>query len=254
MLSGIFHPKNGKAKEDQPTPVAAEVTTPASPQLLGHLLDANKAWAKQKQAENPGLFETLAQGQAPEIMYIGCSDSRVPPTEIVGLGPGDMFVHRNIANTFTTSDLNLLSVLQYAVEALKVKHIVVCGHYNCGGVHAALSDQQLGLLDNWLQPIKDFYMEHRRRVEAVKDPKEKVDLMCELNVLRTVRGVCHTNIVRNAWKKGQDLTVHAWVYRLSDGQIRDLKMDVSSSEQVDPTFEQVLSSRIKPAYIDEQKA
>ncbi|KAI9097218.1 carbonic anhydrase [Phlyctochytrium arcticum] len=225
---------------------------------LDHLLANNKIWAAQRFAQFPELYGKLAQGQAPEIMYIGCSDSRVPPTEIVGLGAGDLFVHRNIANTFVTADLNLLSVLQFAVENLKVKHIVVCGHYNCGGVHAALSDVDLGLIDNWLQPIKDFYHQHRKKVDAAPTQLQKVDVMCELNVLRTARGVAHTTIVRNAWKRGQDLTIHTWCYRLSDAQASnrytsssDLKMDVNKFSDLNPLFEKLVAEKTLPAYLDE---
>ncbi|KAJ3188352.1 hypothetical protein HDU85_005503 [Gaertneriomyces sp. JEL0708] len=217
---------------------------------LAHLLEANKARAKTMHSAVPTHFPTMASGQSPQYMYIGCSDSRVVPTDI---GPGDMFVHRNIANVFISSDVNLLSVLQYAVDYLKVKHIIVCGHYNCGGVQGALSTQQLGgILDIWLRPIKDMILERRAQIEAVTDEQERWDLVCEMNVLKSVHGVCHTTTVLNAWERGQELTVHGWCYRLKDGRVRDLKIDVTSPSTVDIKFTKLIKQKLRPEYATEK--
>ncbi|KAJ3290492.1 hypothetical protein HK104_006733 [Borealophlyctis nickersoniae] len=196
----------------------------------------------------------MAQGQSPSVMYIGCSDSRVVPNEIIGLRPGDMFVHRNIANVVAHSDLNLLSVLQYAVDALGVQHIVVCGHYGCGGVAAALDNKPHGLVDNWLRYIGDTYRLNRDRVDAIDDQKLKCDLMTELNVLNSVYNVCKSPIVQQAWARGQNLTVHAWCYRLQDGLIRDLGLDISKPESVDAIYDKVMKEKTEPEYLSEKTA
>lgn len=210
------------------------------PPQLNHLLDNNRRWVAEVKDKDPQFFEHLAAQQNPNYFWIGCSDSRVPSNQIIGLMPGEVFVHRNVANVVAHSDLNCLSVLQYAVEVLQVKHIIVCGHYGCGGVRAALGNAELGLIDNWLRHIKDVYAKHVDIVEAIEDPQEQEDKMCELNVIEQVLNVCHTTIVQNAWKNGQELTVHGWVYSLSDGYIRDLKVQVSSRDEISEVYRTAL--------------
>ncbi len=190
-------------------------------QALKRLFDSNRKWAEQIGKEDPGFFEQLSKQQNPEYLWIGCADSRVPANEIVNLPPGEVFVHRNIANVVVHTDLNCLSVIQYAVEELKVKHIIVCGHYGCGGVKAALDDRDHGLIDNWLRHIRDVYRLHAAQLDAIVDSEARRDRLCELNVIEQVANVCDTTMVRNAWKRGQELTVHGWIYRLEDGLLRD---------------------------------
>lgn len=199
---------------------------------LEYLIKNNAAWAEKIKAEDPTFFEKLAQQQSPEYLWIGCSDSRVPANQIVGLLPGELFVHRNIANTVVHTDLNCLSVLHYAVAVLKVKHIIVCGHYGCGGVQAAMGDKQVGLVDNWLRNIRDVYYNRREEFNSVSDPKEKVNLLCELNVAQQVANVSHTNIVQNAWDQGQDLSIHGWIYDINDGLIRNITPVINSADQI----------------------
>jgi carbonic anhydrase len=194
---------------------------------LAHLLDRNRAWAERVTGRDPGFFARLATHQRPEFLWIGCSDSRVPANEIVDLPPGELFVHRNVANVVVHTDLNCLSVLQYAVDALKVKDIIVCGHYGCGGVRAALSGAKLGLIDNWLRHVQDVRQKHAARLDGLPE-NEREDHMCELNVFEQAVNVCETTIVQDAWERGQPLAVHAWIYRLDDGIIRDLEFDVDS--------------------------
>ena len=299
----------------EPNPALQDGPNPQYP--LNHLLEANKEWAKQQLEADPEVFVKAAAGQAPPILYIGCSDSRVPPNILgetmmmqiticsiaarsdqfahtVGLGPGDMFVHRNIANVFDASDLNLLSVIQYAVEYLKVKHIIVCGkilfpqlgsatstpkhsnagHYGCGGVNAAISGKQFGLIDNWLSHIKDTHWICQERVDAVEDAKLKGDLMSELNVIRSALNVVNTTIVKNAWARGQPVSVHAWCYRLEDGiircvlaermslvtqlmlcsswRLRRLSTPVDTEEEIKMHFEEVFKSKTQPQYVNEK--
>lgn len=200
----------------------------ASP--LSHLLDNNRAWAASRIAEDPGYFSRLANQQNPEYFWIGCSDSRVPANQITGLDPGEVFVHRNVANVVVPSDLNCLSVMQFAIDVLQVKHIIVVGHYGCGGVRAALENQRHGLVDNWLRHIKDVRDRHIGIIEQVA-PEARVDKLCELNVVEQVVNVCQTTVVLDAWQRGQNLTVHGWVYGLSDGRARDLGMRASSEEE-----------------------
>ncbi len=194
---------------------------------LNHLLENNQAWARRINREQPGFFEQLSKQQNPEYLWIGCADSRVPANEIVNLPAGEVFVHRNIANVVVHTDLNCLSVLQYAVEVLKVKHIIVCGHYGCGGVDAAMDAEDYGLIDNWLRHIRDVYRFHREQLDAIEDAEKRKDRLCELNVIEQVSNVCNTTVTRNAWQRGQQLTVHGWVYHLTDGLIRDLDISVS---------------------------
>lgn len=189
--------------------------------VLQKLLDNNRAWAERVGSERPGFLSELATQQKPNYLWIGCSDSRVPASEIVGLPPGEVFVHRNIANVVVHTDLNCLSVLQYAVEVLKVEHVIVCGHYGCGGVQAALNDDRLGLIDNWLRHIRDVYGKHAEKLGAVAEDG-KLPALCELNVIEQANNVAQTPIVRAAWDRGQPLTVHGWIYGLEDGLIRDL--------------------------------
>jgi carbonic anhydrase len=200
-----------------------------------NLLENNKEWAKKIKESDPEFFSKLSLQQYPEYLWIGCSDSRVPATEIVDLLPGEIFVHRNIANLVVHTDLNCLSVIQFAVEVLKVKHIIVCGHYGCGGVKAALSNNEFGLIDNWLRNIKDLYRLHKDKLDAIEDCDKKTDLMCELNVIEQVANVCHTTIVQNAWKSGQDLSVHGLIYGINDGILKDLGVCVTDANGIEET-------------------
>ena len=189
---------------------------------LGQLFDNNRKWASLVEQEQPGFFERLSKQQNPEYLWIGCADSRVPANEIVKMQPGELFVHRNIANVVVHTDLNCLSVIQYAVEVLKVKHIIVCGHYGCGGVAASMEDADHGLIDNWLRHIKDVYRFNAAELDAIEDPVARRDRLCELNVIEQVANVCNTVTVSNAWKNGQPLDVHGWIYSLEDGILKDL--------------------------------
>ena len=203
---------------------------------LHDLLENNRRWANSVAEADPDYFPRLSRQQAPDYLWIGCSDSRVPANEIVDLHPGELFVHRNVANLVVASDLNLLSVLQYAVEVLHVRHIIVGGHYNCGGVRAALRRMELGLIDNWLQPLRHLYADHRDELDALDDEDARVDRLCELNVVAQVRNVGETTIVQNAWADGYELAVHGWIYALSDGQLRDLRCSVTCAEDLDPAL------------------
>jgi len=203
---------------------------------LQPLFDNNRRWVRERLLDDPAYFERLSGLQAPKYLWIGCSDSRVPANQISGLMPGEVFVHRNVANLVVHTDLNALSVIQYAVEALKVEHIIVCGHYGCGGVKAACENKQLGLLDNWLRNIKDVYHSHREEVEAIPNPAHRHDRLCELNVMEQVSNVCHTTIVQNAWAKGQKLSVHGLIYDLANGLLQDLSVRVSTAEQVNDIY------------------
>ena len=199
------------------------------------LLNNNRFWAEALRARDPDFFARLARQQRPEFLWIGCSDSRVPANEVVGLMPGELFVHRNVANMVVATDMNFLSVLQFAVDVLQVKQIIVCGHYGCGGVRAALGHEELGLIDNWLRALKALYHQHREQFVGLCD-EERVNLLCELNVQRQVRNVCHTTIVQNAWKRHQPLEVHGWIYGLSDGLLKDLGVTINSADLLDDTF------------------
>jgi len=206
---------------------------------VGHLLDLlenNRAWAAQRIAERHDFFQRLVAQQNPSYLWIGCSDSRVPANEIVGLLPGELFVHRNVANVVVHTDLNCLSVLQYAVDVLGVHHVIVCGHYGCGGVRSALAGGRLGLIDNWLRHVQDVYVQHRAVVDRVPDEPGRVDRLCELNVLEQARNVCETTIVRDAWTRGQDLAIHAWIYGLTDGLISDLSFVARSEADADESY------------------
>ncbi len=193
---------------------------------LAHLFENNRRWAAGLKAADPDFFTRLSLLQAPKYLWLGCSDSRVPANEIVGLLPGQLFVHRNVANLAHHTDLNFLSVLQFAVEELRVQHIIVCGHYNCGGVKAALSNRTHGLADNWLRGLKELCHAHREELEPLADEHARADRVCELNVAAQVGNVARTTIVQQAWRLGQDLTVHGWIYRLEDGLLQDLGLDL----------------------------
>lgn len=201
------------------------------------LLENNKQWAEQVKQESPDFFAELAKGQSPKYLWIGCSDSRVPATQVAGLEPGEMFVHRNIANQVIHTDANCISVLQYAVEVLKVEHIIICGHYACGGVNAALSNNQHGFIDNWLSNIKGSYIRNEAKFSAINSEQERSDLMCEINVLEQVKSVCSTTVVQNAWLREQSLSVHACIYGLEDGLLKELSSAVSSKEQAHSIYQ-----------------
>jgi carbonic anhydrase len=194
---------------------------------ISELFENNRHWAAGMVADDPDFFSALAERQSPEYLWIGCSDSRVPANQIVGLAPGDVFVHRNVANVVVHTDLNCLSVLQYAVDALAVRHVIVCGHYGCGGVKAALEGQRHGLIDNWLRHVQDVQEKHAAEIASCPDDR-RLDRMCELNVVEQVTNVCQTTIVEDAWDRGQELTVHGLVYDLHDGLLRDLGVSRSS--------------------------
>jgi carbonic anhydrase len=201
-------------------------------QPLTHLFEQNKAWAESIKSRDPEFFRKLSRQQSPEFLWIGCADSRVPANEIVGLLPGEVFVHRNIANVVVHADLNALSVIQYAVDVLKVKHIMVVGHYGCGGVQAAYSCKRVGLADNWLRHVQDVKNKHEHCLHVLPDDTARSARLCELNVVEQAVNVCQTTIVQDAWARGQALTVHGWIYGLRDGLLRDLKMTASSADEV----------------------
>jgi carbonic anhydrase len=203
---------------------------------LDHLFAQNRAWADAIRARDPEFFLKLSRQQSPEYLWIGCSDSRVPANEIVNLLPGELFVHRNIANVVVHTDLNCLSVMQFAVDVLKVKHIIVCGHYGCSGVRAALRCDRIGLADNWLRHVQDVSEKHKDCVHAVQGEQIRVNVLCELNVVEQVSNVCQTTIVRDAWDRKQPLTVHGWIYGLKDGLIRNLGLSISSAEEFEPQY------------------
>jgi carbonic anhydrase len=203
---------------------------------LQHLFEKNRAWAERITRRDPEFFPRLSRLQRPKYLWIGCADSRVPANEIVDLLPGELFVHRNVANIVVHTDLNCLSVMQFAVDVLKVEHIMVVGHYGCGGVRAALERQRLGLIDNWLRHIIDVHAKHRDKVDAAGNGDAQVDRLCELNVIEQVVNVCQTTIVLDAWERGQDLTVHGWCYGLRDGLIRDMRVDASSAEEAQGVY------------------
>jgi carbonic anhydrase len=191
---------------------------------IQHLFDNNQQWADKIKKEDPLFFKRLSEQQKPEYLWIGCSDSRVPANELLGMSPGEVFVHRNIANQVIHTDLNCLSVIQFAVENLKVKHIIVCGHYGCGGIIASIDNKRHGLIDNWLGHIKDVYRFHKEQLDNVDDHQTKVNLLCDLNVVEQVANVCHTTTLVNAWKANQDVTVHGFVYNLHDGILKNLNV------------------------------
>ena len=195
---------------------------------LKRLLDQNRAWAENIKANDPDFFPTLAKQQSPKFLWIGCADSRVPANQLAGLKPGEMFVHRNVANVVDHTDFNCLSVMQYAVDVLKVEHIIVCGHHGCGGVKAAMDNLQLGLIDNWLRHVQDVIHEHEALLAQIDDENDRFERLCELNVIQQVLNVGRTTIVQSAWQRGQDLVVHGWIYGLQDGLLRDLNVSIDT--------------------------
>jgi carbonic anhydrase len=206
------------------------------------LIEKNRAWAASVTAEDPTFFEKLSQQQAPAYLWIGCADSRVPSTQLTGLMPGEMFVHRNIANMVVHADLNCLSVIQYAVEVLKVEHIIVCGHYGCGGVETALRDKRIGLIDNWLLHIRDTLTRHRKLVEAAGDFAAQSARLSELNVIEQAVNVAHTTILRHAWERGQQITVNGLVYGLKDGLLKDLGLRINSTTRIEEQYRQAIEN------------
>lgn len=206
-------------------------------QRIEQLIKNNQAWAKQFEENNPGIFNKLAKQQNPDYLWVGCSDSRVPANTIVGLQPGEVFVHRNIANIVNHSDLNILSVLEYAVKVLKVKDIILCGHYGCGGIKAALEPNEHGLVDNWLRSIKDIYRSNRERFDDIADEVEELDLLCELNVVQQVKNICHTPIVQQAWLNQQTLSVHGVIYSIENGLLKDLDVTTSSIDDIESIYQ-----------------
>ncbi|NRT12557.1 carbonate dehydratase [Flavobacterium sp. 14A] len=201
------------------------------------ILDNNKEWVETALAKDPNFFADLAKGQTPPLLWIGCSDSRVPANEIIGAKPGEVFVHRNIANMVVHSDMNMLSVLDYAVNVLKVKHVIVCGHYGCGGIKAAMGNQSIGIIDNWIRHIKDVYRLHNTYLDAIEDETERFNKFVEINIKEQVFDLSKTSIVQAAWKSGQDLSIHGWVYGLNSGFVTDLEVNISSNTDLDEVFQ-----------------
>ena len=210
-------------------------------QLYKSLLEGNKTWVREKIEQDPEFFERLSKGQSPQVLWIGCSDSRVPANEITNTQPGDIFVHRNIANMVVHSDMNMLSVLDYAVNILKVKHVIVCGHYGCGGVKAAMDNKQYGLVDNWLRFIKDVYRMHSRELDAISDPEKRFDRFAEHNVIEQVFDLTKTTIIQNAWRERNEPKIHGWIYDLKTGLIKDLGVSFDSSSTL-PSIYRVYNS------------
>ncbi len=205
-------------------------------ETLSDCLEANRAWAEHMRDRDPTFFARLVKAQRPQLLWIGCSDSRIPPDRLLGRLPGEIFVHRNIANVVVHTDLNCLSVLQYGIEVLRVKHVIVCGHYGCGGVGAAARPEPLGLIDNWLRHSRDVYAANREELEGIADAKTREDRLCELNVVAQVGNVCHTTIVQDAWRRGQSLSVHGWCYSLHDGLLRNLGVGIAGQDQIPPEY------------------
>lgn len=199
---------------------------------LPELFQKNDDWRRQIELDSPGFFKTLENQQSPRFLWIGCADSRVPANQIVGLMPGELFVHRNVANLVNHTDLNLLSVLQFAVDVLKVEHIMVVGHYGCGGVRAAMEDQPHGLIDNWLRQVRELYLRNRKALAELPDDNARLDRMCELNVTRQVINVANTTVVQEAWRRQQPLTIHGWIYSIADGRLSDLDLGVQTNQEL----------------------
>ncbi len=203
---------------------------------LSECFDANRAWAARMVETDPGFFERLRGQQRPDLLWIGCSDSRLTPDRIIGKKPGEVFVHRNVGNVVVHTDMNCLSVLQYGIEVLGVRHVVVCGHYGCGGVRAALQTRSLGLIDNWLRHIRDVHAAHRAELDGIADEERRTDRLCELNVAAQVANVCRTTIVQGAWARGESVAVHGWIYSVGDGLLRDLDICVESEDQIPDAY------------------
>ena len=211
---------------------------------LGKLFDNNRAWAARIREQDPDFFSKLSQQQLPGYLWIGCSDSRVPANEIVGLAPGELFVHRNIANLVVHTDLNCLSVMQFAIDILKVRHIIVCGHYRCSGVQAALRRERLGLSDNWLRHVQDVRQKYEQSLASVGSDVAAADRLCELNVVEQVANVCHTSMARDAWERGQPLAVHGWIYGLEDGLLKDLNVTVTDYDESAAVYQSAIAARV----------
>ena len=207
---------------------------------LKKLLANNRAWSENIKARTPNFFRDLSQQQSPGYLWIGCSDSRVPATQLVGLNPGDLFVHRNVANVVVHTDFNCLSTLQFAVDVLEVSHIIVCGHYGCSGVQAAMRNLQFGLIDNWLRHVQDVMHNHEELLSKLDDETQRLDRLCELNVIEQVRNVSKTTVVQNAWVQGKKLAVHGWVYRIEDGLLHDLEMHITNQGEVAAAYEEAI--------------
>ncbi len=208
---------------------------------LDHLFSNNRTWADEIKAREQDFFKRLAEQQSPRYLWIGCSDSRVPPTQLVGLKPGGLFVHRNIGNVVVHTDLNSLSVLEYAVDALEVEHVIICGHYGCGGVKAAAQDLKLGPIDNWLRHIQDVQHKHADHLARITDESERLRRLCELNVIEQVVNVCRTTVMQEAWARGQSVTVHSWIYGLADGLLHDLGMSPANSDELSEQYAAALA-------------
>ena len=209
---------------------------------LVQLLENNRAWAERMEIEDPSFFKRLANQQAPQYLWIGCSDSRVPANQITGLAPGEVFVHRNIANIVAHTDLNCLSVLQFGIELLKVKHILVVGHYGCSGVKAALEAQRVGLADNWLRHVQDVVVKHENHLSKADSPEDGHSLLCELHVIEQTINVCQTTVVQDAWARGQSLAIHGWIYDIKDGRVRDLGITIENNKSLPATYQQCLKN------------
>lgn len=209
--------------------------------LLKPLLDNNRLWSERIRAQDPDFFIELSRQQSPQYLWIGCSDSRVPANQIVGLLPGEIFVHRNVANVVVHTDLNCLSVLQYAIDVLHVRHVIVCGHYGCGGVRSALRNERLGLIDNWLRHVQDVRLKHLHRMGNSNDEEWQAERLCELNVIEQAVNVSQTTVIQEAWMRGQQVSVHGWIYSLADGLLRDLQTCVSAQNELVSTYERALS-------------
>jgi len=214
---------------------------------LHELLDSNRLWARQTEARTPGFFTSLLKQQAPQYLWIGCADSRVPANDLVGLLPGELFVHRNVANVVVHSDLNCLSVIQFATDLLKVKHIIIVGHSGCGGVAAALHDTRIGLADNWIRHVQDVRNRHQAWLDTI-DESQRVNALCELNVVEQALNACQTTIVQDAWQRNQELVIHGWVYGLHNGLLQDLHMTVTSADETVPAYEKAIAS-VRARYI-----
>ena len=211
---------------------------------LTRLLEQNRAWAESIKASDPDFFPNLAKQQVPKFLWIGCSDSRVPSSQLVGMVPGEMFVHRNVANVVVHTDFNCLSVMQYAVDVLKVEHIIVCGHHGCGGIKAAMDNLQFGLIDNWLRHVQDVVHQHQASLEKIDDEDKRLNRLCELNVIEQVVNVGRTTIVQNAWERGQELAVHGWIYGLEDGLLRDLGVSIDNAEEVPGAYQVAICNAV----------
>ncbi|MCB1911350.1 MAG: carbonate dehydratase [Rhodocyclaceae bacterium] len=211
---------------------------------LDHLFEANRQWSERVHAEDPQFFSRLATQQSPEYLWIGCSDSRVPANQIIDLAPGEVFVHRNVANVVVHSDLNALSVIQYAVDVLRVKHILVVGHYGCGGVTAAYNNNRVGLVDNWLRHVQDVRDDHAAALERIAERKVRLDRLCELNVMQQVINIGHTTVLREAWGRGQAVTVHGWCYSLDNGLVTDLDISIDRRDRIGETYREALAKHL----------